>query len=237
MANMQFNAEIYFYDEISKTNLLEIGEMSKNNLEDGSIEISINRSQRLLDALDAFQIELDYNLVQFKTHEKISIIDRHLKKASKRKTEWAKEYEEYLIKDPSMYWVKPNTHQNIVFMFKLINKLETVKNELSGPKLVTKIAAPVIGLFCSFMNDGQLIPKSHKESSASYCIRICGKFNLDYRDRVRQNFEGHIGKNNMNLENTKKVQLQILPIIDTVLRDKVSEYIDNKLSTTKNLYA
>jgi len=85
----------------------------------------------------------------------------------------------------------------------------------------------VIALFCSLINEAGITKMEVNEIPEIYCTRICKIYNLEYADRVRQNFNGHKSK-----KHYKQLTEHILPRIDTLIKDKIQKHLDSK----KNLY-
>ncbi len=94
-----------------------------------------------------------------------------------------------------------------------------------------KIAAPVLGLFCSLINKIGIDKRDETESISVYCERICGKFKLPYTDRVRQNYN--------EIETKKLIKdliEKVLPLIDNETKISIQKYLDNKQPPKQNLY-
>jgi hypothetical protein len=51
-----------------------------------------------------------------------------------------------------------------------------------------KIGNPVIALFCTLLNESELIKKDPGENNSEYCERICKQFEFVYTEKVRQLF-------------------------------------------------
>lgn len=96
----------------------------------------------------------------------------------------------------------------------------------------SKLPSPVISLFCYIVNECKIMEKDEIESIESYCIRVCEKFELIYKDRVRQGY--YTSENKSNIDKIKKL---ILPNIEEDYQKKISTWIDaekskiNKLNT------
>lgn len=84
-----------------------------------------------------------------------------------------------------------------------------------------KITHPAKALFCKYVNDSELIEKEINETVESYCIRICNIYELEYSDKVRQDFTSSGTKSNK-----KKVHELILPRIDKISRVVISNHIE-----------
>ncbi len=92
--------------------------------------------------------------------------------------------------------------------------------------------APVVALFCSLVNDAELIEKAESESVESYCMRVCNHYKLTYTDRVRQNFNGCHTK-----ENKKKLAELLLPFLESEVSKRITDYLNRKEPPKQNLYA
>jgi hypothetical protein len=91
--------------------------------------------------------------------------------------------------------------------------------------------APELGFFCSLINKIGIDKRDETESAPVYCERICGKFKLRYRDRVRQNYN--------EIETKKLIKdliEKVLPLIDNETKISIQKYLDNKQPPKQNLY-
>lgn len=115
---------------------------------------------------------------------------------------------------------------------KEINKLKALIPPQQNETKTDKLKAPVLGLFCSLMNKIGIDKKNETESATVYCERICGKFNLPYTDRVRQNY---------SVTETKKLIQEltekVLPLIDNETKKLVEDYLDKKQPPKQILHA
>lgn len=136
----------------------------------------------------------------------------------------------WLFEEPS------DSDQLEINKYKQFLELEMIKTESQinpQPKQTEtkKIAAPVLGLFCSLINKIGIDKKYETESATVYCQRICNKFNITYKDRVRQNY---------NVIETKKLIKDliemVLPLIDNETKISIQKYLDNKQPPKQNLY-
>jgi hypothetical protein len=91
--------------------------------------------------------------------------------------------------------------------------------------------APELGFFCSLINKIGIDKKYETESATVYCQRICNKFNLTYRDRVRQNYNENETKTLV-----KDLSEKVLPLIDNETKISIQKYLDNKQPPKQNLY-
>lgn len=103
--------------------------------------------------------------------------------------------------------------------------------EALPPEECKEAKAPVIALFCSLMNESQLIVKGETESIEKYCTRICNHFNFTYKVRVSKGFYG-----SWNDSNLQKVKELILPQIGELSREKILEFLDKKQQQKQKLY-
>lgn len=127
-----------------------------------------------------------------------------------------------------------------VFISQLIDNLnnaEQVKNEPQQPETKTeqereKIKAPVLALFCSLINEIGIDKQEETESAEKYCTRICKKYKLPYKDRVRQNYYG-----SKTTETRKEFTDKVLPLLDAETKSKIQKHLDTKQPPKQNLYA
>jgi hypothetical protein len=129
-----------------------------------------------------------------------------------------------------------NSDQLEISKYKQFLELEMIQTEreinpLSKQTETKKIAAPVLGLFCSLINKIGIDKRDETESISVYCERICGKFKLPYTDRVRQNYN--------EIETKKLIKdliEKVLPLIDNETKISIQKYLDNKQPPKQNLY-
>ena len=95
-----------------------------------------------------------------------------------------------------------------------------------------KIKAPVLALFCKLINEIGIEKKEEIESVEKYCKRVCERYNLDYTDRVRQNFNGNETKANLNIF----IEV-VLPLLDIETKSKIQKHLEAKQLSKQNLYA
>ena len=107
-----------------------------------------------------------------------------------------------------------------------------VQNKAEGKKKKDNIQSPVISLFCYLANNSDLITKEINETVLSYCKRVCSKYNLPFKDRVRQGFSTSYNKINI-----RKVKELILPNIDEIDKELIISYLDNNQLQKQKLYA
>lgn len=103
-------------------------------------------------------------------------------------------------------------------------RMENLSNHKEEKK-TSKIAAPVLGLFCSLINKIGINKREEIETATVYCKRICKIYNLPYTDRVRQN---------INVNETKRIikelNEKVFPLIDAKTKSLIEKYLDNKHS-------
>jgi hypothetical protein len=110
-----------------------------------------------------------------------------------------------------------------------INSISSAKApQQAKKKEPTKIA---IALFCNLINEVEIIKQEVNEIPEIYCERICKIYNLEYSDRVRQNFNGNKSK-----KHYKQLTELILPRIDELIKDKIQKHLDTKNLVKQNLY-
>jgi hypothetical protein len=79
-----------------------------------------------------------------------------------------------------------------------------------------------IALFCKLVNDSGIM-KQGEISNEKFCKAVCSKYNLPYSTRVRINLNG-----SDTLKNKQKVKELILPGIDEVTWQVITEYLTKK---------
>jgi len=109
----------------------------------------------------------------------------------------------------------------------LLHELLTDVKEIATGKPIEppkekKHSAPVIGLFCQFVNDAEIL-KRGSETVEIYCQQVCEKFGLIYTDRVRQHYPNMPTK-----KHTQAVINLLLPDQDADVRNKINKYLDSK---------
>lgn len=91
-----------------------------------------------------------------------------------------------------------------------------------GDKMI-KLSYPVIALFCRYVNESKLVPKSEDETVKAFCIRICKKFELKYADNVRQHYPARASP-----YHTKQLKELLLPTVNEEARGTIIKYIDSQ---------
>lgn len=91
----------------------------------------------------------------------------------------------------------------------------------------TKLTAPIIKRFCELCNNSGLDKKDPDETVITYCERICLKFGLEYRDRVRQHFDFNNEPKSTDRHLKKVIEL-ILPRLKKSDRAIIDSYIKPK---------
>jgi len=133
---------------------------------------------------------------------------------------WTDKYSNYTDSQKIINWLsEPEITQQI-------NNLQPIQTETNKPP-----GAPELGLFCSLINKIGIDKRDETESATVYCQRICNKFNLTYRDRVRQNYN-----ENETKKLIKDLIEKVLPLIDNETKISIQKYLDNKQPPKQNLY-
>ncbi len=94
-----------------------------------------------------------------------------------------------------------------------------------------KLSAPVVASFCSLVNSSKFIQRTENETVEIYCKRICEEFGFTYKEKVRQNYKGHITK-----KNKQKIIELILPNINIEASKRIKEYLFNNDQPNQTLY-
>jgi hypothetical protein len=104
----------------------------------------------------------------------------------------------------------------------LKEKKEVLKNDAS------KRDGPVIGFFCWLIYKTEIMKKGAFESVDDYCKRVCEKYRLRYRAKLRQYFHGEqSGKRKDRLET------ELLPEIDEDTRNQLIKYLTKENKDNK----
>ena len=89
------------------------------------------------------------------------------------------------------------------------------------PQKSNKITSPTKALFCNIVSKLEIIKKHETEGIDTYCKKVCTSFGIEYKDRIRQNF------NNTLTQNAKKqIEELLLPLVDTETRNKIKDYLN-----------
>lgn len=95
------------------------------------------------------------------------------------------------------------------------------KENQKTPQKSNKITSPTKALFCNIVSKLEIIKKHETEGIDTYCKKVCTSFGIEYKDRVRQNF------NNTLTQNAKKqIEELLLPLVDTETRNKIKDYLN-----------
>lgn len=86
-----------------------------------------------------------------------------------------------------------------------------------------QIPNAVVALFCSYINHIGIDKMNEDETIEAYCHRICENNNLNYTDKVRQNFSHTPTKGNI-----KKLKELLLPQIEQSIATRITQHIDSK---------
>lgn len=102
------------------------------------------------------------------------------------------------------------------------NFLSWFENEnQKTPQKSNKITSPTKALFCNIVSKLEIIKKHETEGIDTYCKKVCTSFGIEYKDRIRQNF------NNTLTQNAKKqIEELLLPLVDTETRNKIKDYLN-----------
>jgi hypothetical protein len=133
---------------------------------------------------------------------------------------WTDKYSNYTDSQKIINWLsEPEITQQI-------NNLQPKQTETKKPP-----RAPELGFFCSLINKIGIDKRDETESATVYCKRICSKFNLNYTDRVRQNYN-----ENETKKLIKDLIEKVLPLINNETKISIQKYLDNKQPPKQNLY-
>jgi len=98
------------------------------------------------------------------------------------------------------------------------------------------ITNPMVAMFCVLVNNSG-IDKHGPETIAEYCIRVCDKYNLPYKERVSKKFSRLCsGQSHLIKRYIEKIQELILPKLDKSTRDNINNYLNNKYPSTSKLF-
>lgn len=141
MSDLQFTAELNFYNGIGLVNKLELPELSLAiDVEFNKLDIlgrklyepsySLQRGERLQNLLDLYELEIENNLlILTQTDQRILYINKRLQKADKHKKSWLAEWNKYLKTHNVAHLSISTTHQQLCVINKLIGKLESFKED------------------------------------------------------------------------------------------------------------
>lgn len=217
--------EISFWEFMEQTGIID-------RMKQNGITINPTHSFELLKKtrLEIFEKEKQY-LIEERKIKKLSTFDFEISwlynSWLKREIETIKNW---LLEEPS------DSDQLEIDKYKRFLELEMIQtereiNQLPKQNETKKITAPVLGLFCALINKIGIDKKHESESAPVYCKRICGKFNLNYTDRVRQNYYQPETKNLI-----KDLTEMVLPLIDNETKISIQKYLDSKQPPKQKLY-
>lgn len=130
------------------------------------------------------------------------------------------------------YTISPDEVSKIVkikvqYIDEVITYIDELVDLQNDPQAVNQnrkakksISAPIISLFCKYLNDSGVDAKGYDESREDYCARICNSHGIRYTDRVRQLF------GQKHTPRTKKSLIEkLLPTLSFHGKDKLLAYI------------
>jgi hypothetical protein len=94
-------------------------------------------------------------------------------------------------------------------------------------------SAEIVGLFCALINESGIDERRDEESIASFCVRVCDRFNLKHREKVRQYFntKGHSRKLQI-----PKLQKEILNGLEPPVRELILKYLEEEKLIPERMY-
>lgn len=119
----------------------------------------------------------------------------------------------------------PHQKDNFLIWFESQNKNTIETKKVNEPK------APVVALFCNFLNDANVMRKDESESVQLFCKKVCIEFKIPFTVRIgKAYYKCH------NKSNTQKVIKMILPMLTKETADKIVEYLNRKQPEKQNLF-
>ena len=91
--------------------------------------------------------------------------------------------------------------------------------------------APTIAIFCKLLIRANLVERDKLESDTQFAKRICTKFKLRYRDRVRQSLAIQITPKRI-----QKIKKSLLPLIDTKSQKAILGCLEQMNPADEKLY-
>ena len=91
----------------------------------------------------------------------------------------------------------------------------------------------IVGLFCNLLDSSKIDQKGDRETVANFCNRICLRFGIDYRDKVRQNFNSDANSIKLNVP---KVLRELLPYLNSTESKLFIRHLEENNLTTEGLY-
>lgn len=101
-----------------------------------------------------------------------------------------------------------------------INKSRSEKTKVNEN---SRIENQVIALLCNLLDESEIIKRKNGEIISDYCERICARFELDYKDKVRQLFSSKPTRKNI-----EKLKVEILTKKSNSIYNKLLLYIENR---------
>jgi hypothetical protein len=101
--------------------------------------------------------------------------------------------------------------------------------ELNNPK-PSKSKEPhknVIALFCQFINYSEVMIQGYSEINEKYCKRVCKKYNLEFKDSVRQNYHKTVPSVVGNNDKIQEMRALIYPLLTNDIQIKIDNYINS----------
>lgn len=94
-------------------------------------------------------------------------------------------------------------------------------------------SAEIVGLFCALINDSGIDERRDEESISSFCERICNRFDLKYREKVRQYFNTNPHSRKLQIP---KLQKEILPGLEPTIRELILKYLEREKLIPEGMY-
>lgn len=127
-------------------------------------------------------------------------------------------------------WLNDNSQ---IYAYTLFLFRQWIENHASRKieKKNTVVKAPVKALFCSLLDKAGVFTKEDSESVQSFCKRVCEEYKMDFTPRVNKAFY-----NSDNNSNRLKVRTLILPTINVMASNQITNYLDNYPLTKPKLF-
>ena len=231
----------------SLNNRVDVGSYTNVNIENKTIEVYYILSESRLEVLDFWTYFIDYHI------EKMEALVSYSNKA---------EYLKRIIPQMGNLLItlynkieKSGISLDKCLLIKqsIDIKIERVKHRLSDieryltetkqapttndqPKTKAKrnpITAPVLGLFCSLVNESAITVRKDGESETNFCKRVCDTYKIKSNPlRVRQYFVNYSPElKGINLKYVKVIQELILKDLQNDVQEKIQALITSKTKT------
>lgn len=92
-----------------------------------------------------------------------------------------------------------------------------------------------IAIFCRLLVDLKI--EELGDNQESFCKKMCSKYKLTYKERVRINFSTNPRPTSKQLTNLKNTVIPIINNINNTLAEKLTSHIDNKTNNKNKMYA